>query len=132
MKNDKIYFSNLDAIRFIAAAMVFLGHGLRNAYIYLPIQNNFIGKFLNLISKAGTGVSIFFVLSGFLITYLLISEFELNARISIKKFYIRRILRIWPLYFAVVIFSFFLYPFLKDIVKVVPLPISDFTSTSAL
>jgi peptidoglycan/LPS O-acetylase OafA/YrhL len=44
------------------------------------------------------GVSIFFVLSGFLITYLLQQEKE-SGKIHIKKFYIRRILRIWPLYY---------------------------------
>jgi len=55
-------------------------------------------------------VDIFFVLSGFLITLLLLIEQKKNNVISIKKFYIRRILRIWPLYFLLVIISFFVIP----------------------
>jgi peptidoglycan/LPS O-acetylase OafA/YrhL len=50
------------------------------------------------LSLAGYGVSIFFVISGFLITYLLQAERQ-NGTIDIKKFYVRRILRIWPLYY---------------------------------
>jgi peptidoglycan/LPS O-acetylase OafA/YrhL len=60
---------------------------------------------------AGRGVTMFFVLSGFLITYLLQAEKELHP-IDIRKFYVRRILRIWPLYYlylfiAVIIIVFF-------------------------
>ena len=68
MKNDKVYFDNLDSIRFIAALMVYLGHGISPSYQYLPIENTFLETLLNTISNAGTGVSIFFVLSGFLIS----------------------------------------------------------------
>ena len=116
MKNDKVYFRNLDSIRFIAALMVFLQHAVSPSYKYLPIKNTFWERLLNTISSGGTGVSIFFVLSGFLITYLLISEYELNFKVNIKKFYIRRLLRIWPLYFLVVAFSFLIYPFLKSLI----------------
>jgi peptidoglycan/LPS O-acetylase OafA/YrhL len=55
------------------------------------------------------GVIIFFVLSGFLITYLLLLEKE-NTGINVKNFYIRRILRIWPLYFIILILGFFVFP----------------------
>lgn len=55
------------------------------------------------------GVILFFVLSGFLITHLLLIE-KKNSAISIKKFYIRRILRIWPLYFLILLLAFFILP----------------------
>ncbi len=113
---SKIYFDNLDSIRFIAALMVYLQHGMSESYQYLHIKGTYWEKFLHVISSGGTGVSIFFVLSGFLITYLLISEYELKSTINIKNFYIRRFLRIWPLYFAVVIFTFVIYPFLKTLI----------------
>lgn len=58
----------------------------------------------------GLGVYFFFVLSGFLITYLLLAEKEKFGSISIKQFYIRRILRIWPLYYFVLILGFFILP----------------------
>ncbi|MFT4120119.1 acyltransferase family protein [Bradyrhizobium sp.] len=46
------------------------------------------------------GVRVFFVLSGFLITHLLLTEYEKFGRISLKAFYTRRILRIFPVYYA--------------------------------
>jgi peptidoglycan/LPS O-acetylase OafA/YrhL len=55
---------------------------------------------LRTIDLAGFGVTIFFSLSGFLITWLLLREKE-KQEIDIKKFYIRRVLRIWPLYYLV-------------------------------
>jgi peptidoglycan/LPS O-acetylase OafA/YrhL len=113
MKSEKIYFENLDSIRFIATTMVFLSHAVSSSYE--NISNNYLKNILNLISSGATGVSIFFVLSGFLITYLLISEYQLNSKISIKKFYIRRVLRIWPLYFTVFIISLAIFPFSKTI-----------------
>ena len=41
------------------------------------------------------GVTLFFVISGFLITYLLLNEQEKSQRVSIPKFYMRRILRLY-------------------------------------
>lgn len=58
----------------------------------------------------GLGVVFFFVLSGFLITYLLLKEKENSGTISVIKFYSRRILRIWPLYFLLMIIGFFILP----------------------
>lgn len=118
MIDNKLYFKNLDSIRFIAALMVFLGHALSPSYQYLNIKNSIGEKLLNIISNGGTGVSVFFVLSGFLITFLLITEYEITKKIALKKFYMRRILRIWPLYFLVVFFSFLIYPFLKSLLGI--------------
>jgi len=116
MKESKIYFKNLDSLRFIAALMVYLQHGVSGSYEYLQINDTLLKKFLNTISNGETGVSIFFVLSGFLITYLLITEYELKSKISLRNFYIRRLLRIWPLYFMVVSFTFLVYPLLKSLI----------------
>ena len=49
----------------------------------------------------GFGVTVFFFLSGFLITTLLRLEHEKNGSISLKKFYLRRALRIWPTFYLV-------------------------------
>lgn len=56
------------------------------------------------------GVILFFVLSGFLISYLLFKEQKETSTISIKGFYMRRILRIWPLYFLIIILALFVLP----------------------
>lgn len=81
----------------------------------LPKDSNVIAKrIMGLLTSGETGVSLFFVLSGFLITYLLLEEKQWNGTISLKNFYMRRVLRIWPLYFAVLLFGFFIYPLLKS------------------
>ena len=115
MTENKIYFKNLDSIRFIAAFIVYLGHGMSQSYQYLSVKNSILAKFLVIISTGQIGVYLFFVLSGFLITYLLISEHELNLKVSLKNFYIRRVLRIWPLYFLVLVFAFLIIPFASSL-----------------
>jgi len=57
------------------------------------------------------GLTLFFVLSGFLITYLLLTEQRNSGKISIRNFYIRRILRIWPLYYLIIILGQLIIPF---------------------
>jgi len=59
---------------------------------------------------AQSAVDLFFVLSGFLITYLLLAEEERTQTISVSRFYIRRILRIWPLYYAIALLGFIVLP----------------------
>lgn len=66
--------------------------------------------------KGGTfGAVFFFVLSGFLITFLLFEEYKRNDKINIYGFYVRRVLRIWPLYFLTVLLGFVVYPFALNI-----------------
>jgi peptidoglycan/LPS O-acetylase OafA/YrhL len=52
-------------------------------------------------SSGRFGVQLFFLLSGYLITSLLLREKEVTGHINVRAFYVRRILRIWPLYFFV-------------------------------
>lgn len=110
-KRKKIYFTNLDSLRFIGALMVFFSHEMPLVFKFSNINSPVASKIWDLISCGYIGVSIFFVLSGFLITYLLLQEKDLTNRIDVKKFYVRRILRIWPLYFLVLLISFVLFPF---------------------
>ncbi len=53
---------------------------------------------------------LFFVLSGFLITYLLLWENKHKGKINLPNYLLRRFLRVWPLYFLIVLFGFFLFP----------------------
>ncbi len=98
-KTEKIHLNGINGLRAIAALSVVIFH-MNMSFEKYNLKN------LRTIDLAGFGVTIFFAISGFLITYLLLKEKEMQS-ISIKKFYIRRILRIWPLYFLVLIISVF-------------------------
>lgn len=74
---------SLDGVRAVSIAFVFLGH---IGFEVVP---------------GGFGVTVFFVLSGYLITTLLRLEIENANRVSLKHFYIRRMFRIWPAFYAV-------------------------------
>lgn len=97
-----LYLPGLNGLRAIAALGVVVAHitlalgefGLNNKILGTDRNGNASG-----LDLAGFGVTIFFTLSGFLITYLLLKEKEIRGRLKIKDFYIRRILRIWPLYY---------------------------------
>jgi peptidoglycan/LPS O-acetylase OafA/YrhL len=115
MQNSKkIFFPNLDGLRFIAFSMVFIAHIQGNSFRIPDIDNVFLRKFLLLFANGKTGVSIFFVLSGFLITYLILSEIKLNGKLDVIKFYVRRTLRIWPLYFLLLLVIFGIMPLLMQ------------------
>lgn len=107
------YFKNLDIVRLLAALMVVMTHLVPYLFIVYGIPNflkhigsddlNTMGKCVKTFFNNMTiGVDVFFILSGFLITSLLIDERERNNKIDLKKFYIRRILRIWPLYYLMI------------------------------
>ncbi|HXS55352.1 MAG TPA: acyltransferase [Hanamia sp.] len=111
----RIYFENLDGLRFLCFLSVFLFHGFNTESP--EIKENGVFHFFrwDLLANGNLGVNFFFVLSGFLITFLLIEEKKLNGQISLKKFWIRRILRIWPLYYLCVFFGFLIFPWLKHL-----------------
>lgn len=114
VKAERIYFPNLDGLRFFCFLFVFLYHSFSTNKPEI-LNNRFYNFFANFLFDNGNlGVNFFFVLSGFLITYLLIKEEQLNGKIDIKNFYIRRILRIWPLFYFCIIFGFVIFPFLKE------------------
>ena len=110
-----IYFKDLDALRAIAFLAIFLHHGFFTFEPSVAASPAFLA--VDVVTKpAWLGVPFFFSLSGFLITYLLLSEQQLHGKINVGKFYVRRILRIWPLYYAVVLFGFLIFPLLRGLV----------------
>ena len=93
---EKRYFDTFDAMRFFAFFCVFLGH---SPSLNIPFFDTFQ-------HSAGIGVKFFFTLSGFLITYLILDEKEKNGKLNLKHFFIRRILKIWPLYYLMLLFAY--------------------------
>lgn len=85
------YFPELDGLRAISVLMVLAFH--TGDIIWVPL-NGYLG------------VTVFFVISGMLITTLLLREEDRNGKVSVRNFYIRRAFRIFPLYYlALLIFS---------------------------
>lgn len=108
MTNSKKYFDNLDASRFFAFIIVFLGHAFITANPEIKSSNEFqfIYHWGKIIGKLG--LEYFFVLSSFLISWIILEEKKTTNSFNIKNFLIRRALRVWPLYFFIVFIGFFL------------------------
>jgi peptidoglycan/LPS O-acetylase OafA/YrhL len=108
LKPKSFYRPELDALRFFAFFMVFLFHLLPDRASNIPFVRNPHLQYI--ISSAtvtmGAGVCLFFILSAYLITTLMIRERQLTSSFDIRAFYERRILRIWPLYFFALLLAF--------------------------
>lgn len=109
--SNKVFFPNLEGLRFFAFFVVFLNHAT-GSLGFNPTSEKYAYIRSHFLWNGDLGVSFFFVLSGFLITYLLLKEKEMSGRINIKHFYFRRVLRIWPLYFLIVALCLFVFPIL--------------------
>jgi peptidoglycan/LPS O-acetylase OafA/YrhL len=109
-ESPRTFFENLDGLRFIAFFVVFIAHA--HGFNLYHDDASFSTAVLNWLPDAYLGVSFFFVLSGFLITWLLIEEKRTSGRIKILLFYARRVLRIWPVYFIVIILGYWALPVL--------------------
>ncbi len=114
-----VYFPGLDSLRFFAAFPVWFTHALVITG-YLGFERVVAPGVLH--SETGKlGVFLFFVLSGFLITYLLLTEQERTHTVSVWRFYVRRALRIWPIYYLMVLCAFFFFPpLLSGVVPRIP------------
>ena len=112
IKEERVFFTGINGLRFIAALSVIITHIelLKGVFSFKSYWKNPL-----VFNIGGLGVYFFFVLSGFLITYLLLVEKEKFKTIKIKEFYLRRILRIWPLYYLIIIIGFFVLPHFPQI-----------------
>lgn len=110
--DERIFFPNLDGFRFLSFLIVFLLHGFAEVVNNYEVHGVVLTTLKIAVFQSGQlGVSFFFVLSGFLITYLILAERIKIGKFDMKAFYIRRSLRIFPLYFAYTIFVFGILPF---------------------
>jgi|SRR5580704_2475914 peptidoglycan/LPS O-acetylase OafA/YrhL len=93
---DVRFFGSLDGLRALSIIGVIWFHSWWGTPYYPTLKQ------LPVLREGEWGVVIFFVISGFLITTLLLREQHRTGTISIRDFYVRRSLRIWPLYYATV------------------------------
>src|SRR6202046_5819627 len=77
---------SLDGLRAISITLVVLSHLVKWKHVSLEVLGSY----------GALGVHVFFVLSGYLITNLLLREYERSSTINLRDFYIRRAYRIFP------------------------------------
>jgi peptidoglycan/LPS O-acetylase OafA/YrhL len=100
----RFYAPELDCLRFVAFLAVFFFHA-RDYPLSASLPYS-AANFIHSFETAGSfGVDLFFVLSAYLITELLLREQTASGKIDVKAFYLRRILRIWPLYFFFILLT---------------------------
>jgi peptidoglycan/LPS O-acetylase OafA/YrhL len=106
--NERFYHPELDVLRFFAFFLVFLHHSVPHDpafYTAMGVAPALAAALAALGATGAFGVNLFFLLSSYLVTELLIRERAHFGRVDLKAFFIRRILRIWPLYFAFLAFA---------------------------
>ncbi len=99
----RFYLPELDVLRCLAFLAVFLQHSFQNtpAFYFPEFHQDWIGRAVAILAwSGGYSVDLFFLISAFLITQLLMREQEATGALDVRRFYLRRILRIWPLYFV--------------------------------
>ena len=97
--NNKLRISSIDGLRAISILFVLIDH-----YIYFS-GNNFLNPYFSFLINGKNGVDIFFIISGFLITTILVKEHLRDGQISLTTFFLRRAFRILPaLYFLLFIY----------------------------
>ena len=116
----RIYFENLDGLRFLCFLSVFFFHSFYTDSSELKTSSVYHFVKVGIFGNGNIGVNFFFVLSGFLITFLLLEEKKLRGQIKLKNFWLRRILRIWPLFYSCVFFGFVIFPKLKLLLGQIP------------
>lgn len=115
--NEKRHFENLDALRFVSFFFIFFGHALDTESDVLKHDEiyGWVKHYIYIFGK--TGFSFAFVLSSYINTWVILEERSSSGRFSPVMYYVRRALRIWPLYFLTLLIGFVLVPFAKDLLN---------------
>jgi peptidoglycan/LPS O-acetylase OafA/YrhL len=101
----RFYYPELDLIRFFLFCCVWGRHVLPTnlaSYSAHHVPMWLAMAVTSVIEAMMCSLDVFFIVSGFLITQLLLRERDLNGAVDLKAFYVRRLLRIWPLYFFII------------------------------
>ena len=114
---QKVFFKNLDALRFIAFLFIFLGHALDtdSEIIRESSAYGWVKNYVYIFGK--TGFSFAFVLSSYINTWVILEERQHAGKFKPWLYYVRRALRIWPLYFLVLFIGFVLVPLGMELIN---------------
>jgi peptidoglycan/LPS O-acetylase OafA/YrhL len=100
-QSDRYYKPELDLLRFVAAMLVLQFHLIPSGQ-----GTSLVERYMRAFHRSGaSGVCLFFLLSAFLITELFLREMKATSRVHITSFYVRRILRIWALFFFILLLA---------------------------
>ena len=107
VKKAPYYFPQLDAIRGLSFLAVYFFHAFHPDF-----GLGFFGRMAKFFCyNLSLSIDVFFILSSFLLTWLGINEYKSKGNFSFINYFIRRALRIWPLYFLLMLFSFVVLPY---------------------
>ena len=107
--NQLQHLPQLDGLRAIAIFLVLLAHFFNINEANLSVSSPLLGPILSKLTQFGVeGVTLFFILSGYLISKILINNKSSDNYFS--SFLMRRVLRIFPLYYLILFLSFFIFP----------------------
>ncbi len=98
MSRSENRFAGLDVLRGVAVLLVFVRHVPIYPRLHLGLSEHILELFVQV---GWMGVDLFFVLSGFLIAGLLFADARRHGTVRLRRFWIRRGLKIWPCYFLV-------------------------------
>lgn len=101
ISRERFHIPELDGLRFLAFLSVLVTHAIPSRWHPAPGIVEWWAA--NALFSGAFGLDLFFVLSSFLITSLLLREHDQQGSIDVRAFWIRRILRIWPLYYSFVL-----------------------------
>lgn len=108
MSVSLVKYPSLNGLRAISILFVILQHLQSQSGVFNTLAlPKWLNPFLFTIQDGSLGVNIFFVISGFLISSLLLNEEKQTGTISLKSFYLRRTFRIFPAYYFFYLFIFF-------------------------
>ena len=122
---DRGRIPSLDGLRAISILFVIIGHSAETMPRIDGAAGSLFHGLILMLGNGGLGVTVFFVLSGFLITTLLLKEIKKTGELSIRAFYIRRAFRIWPAFYLMVAVVVIL-----GIIKAIPLTVGEVVSAS--
>lgn len=105
----------IDGVRALGLIMVLFGHLLHfHSPLFTSVKEAGLVSSFGELFRADLAVDAFFVISGFLIGSILLKEYKKNSSLSFKNFYLRRFLRLAPVYFVSIILGVIFYHLIKD------------------